>query len=129
MVRYISSSCLGCHVMPSDNIGVLLETYHTLSQIPASVILSRFNSGDPLGASATTQLTPFGFIRYLLASHDPNTQYAFLACLLCLDKELWTGSSAVNAVTAELSVTEKEVTHIMSLLDSDDATLRYMVCG
>ena len=114
--------------MPSHDVGVLLETFNTLSHIPVSVILSHINSGDPLGTSATTQLSPFELIRSLLVSHDPNSRYAFLACLLYLDKELWTGSAAVNAMTVELSVTEKEVTHILSFLDSDDATLRSMVC-
>jgi hypothetical protein len=119
---------LASSLIPFDNIGALLEIYHTLSHIPASVILSHLNSGDPLSASVS-HLSPFGFIRPLLGSHDPNSQYAFLACLLHLHKELWTGSSAINSMTAELTVTEEEVIRIMSFLDSEDATLRSMVCN
>ena len=52
-----------------------------------------------------------------LTSYDLNYQYTYLACLLCLEPEIWAGTSSDHPIALEAWEVEK----IMQYLDSPDA--------
>lgn len=59
-------------------------------------------------------------IRGLLTSNEPNDIYLFVACLECLDSQLWAGTDSDVPVVLE----EWEMERVMKLLDSDDRCIR-----
>lgn len=58
-----------------------------------------------------------------MTSYNLNHQYAYLACLLCLDPDVWAGTSPEYPIALEAWEVEK----IMHYLDSPDTLLRRMV--
>lgn len=90
----------------------------TLASRP-SVLSSAFPSSD-----GSTQKGPLHYLRPLLSSQDPNAHYTFLASLLHINRDAWTGAADENS-----ALSEQEVIKVMGFLDSDDATLRGMVCA
>ncbi|KAH6914184.1 armadillo-type protein [Coprinopsis sp. MPI-PUGE-AT-0042] len=61
-------------------------------------------------------------IQDYLTSYSLNYQYAYLACLLCLDPDVWAGTSTEHPIALEAWEVEK----IMQYLDSPDNLLRRM---
>ncbi|RXW23371.1 hypothetical protein EST38_g2524 [Candolleomyces aberdarensis] len=64
-----------------------------------------------------------GSIQNLLASHDINDQYLYLACLTCIDPVIWAGTSPDRPLVLE----GWEVEKIMQFLESPDDSIRKMV--
>ncbi|KAG8908834.1 hypothetical protein FRB99_003072 [Tulasnella sp. 403] len=99
---------------PSQPYTVILEVFRALRHVPEQVLEA------VLSAASTSH--PISAIRPWLSSKDRNLQYALLACLLALDVRLWAGTE--EKIPPQLQ--EAEVHRIMSLLDSNDPTIRLM---
>ena len=85
-------------------------------------LLSQFSS-----EAIAAEQTPYGgvvqCIRHLLTSSDPNEKYAFMACLGCVDPQLWAGTDPARPAVLD----GWEVEKVMKLLDSEDRLLRKKV--
>ncbi|OCH93386.1 ARM repeat-containing protein [Obba rivulosa] len=93
------------------NYSLLYQSFLAVrSSTPKSVVQAQNGSGIQLIRS----------ISHLLTSEDPNTIYAFISCLECIEACLWAGTTPEIPVVLE----EWEVERVMKVLDSDDRAIR-----
>lgn len=92
----------------------VVECFRAISRFPISILKPQFSLNSPKALS---------LLGRLINSHEPNTQYFALTCLLELDAMLWAGTADEIPPVFD----EVQVHTIMGFLDSSDSTIRIKV--
>lgn len=92
----------------------VVECFRAISRLPISILKPQFSLNSPKALS---------LLGRLINSHEPNTQYFVLTCLLELDAMLWAGTAdEIPSIFDEV-----QVHTIMGFLDTSDSTIRIKV--
>ncbi|TFK25535.1 ARM repeat-containing protein [Coprinopsis marcescibilis] len=92
---------------------LVLGVFRLLSQQTPSTIITKEKEHN---------ISAVRCIQDYLTSHNLDDQYFYLACLLCLDPDIWAGTSQEHPIVLEAWEVEK----ILQFLDSPDTAIRKM---
>ncbi|KAL0956162.1 hypothetical protein HGRIS_002322 [Hohenbuehelia grisea] len=118
---------LSAHQLADDAVNVAIKLIRATSEVQsyasmygAFTSLREYDFQNWPVSLRSARFSPVQYIRPLLTSRDVNDQYAFLACLECVDPALWAGTwSEIKPVLEAW-----EVEHVMGFLDSPDDSIR-----
>jgi AP-4 complex subunit epsilon-1 len=93
---------------------IILEIFLLFAHIPPATFMS---------IQRSKKVSAIRCIRHFLVSHNSNDVHLFMACLNCVDVDVWAGTSPDNAAALD----KLEFERIMQLLNFPDQVLRKMV--